>query len=76
MFGGAVEVDTYGRGVVVDGWLRLAGWARIGVLIGRLRKMLDRVLEERVERPNADLQGDNDVVKIVKRLVELDGLDR
>lgn len=78
MFGGDVEVDTYGRGVVVDGWIRLRGWARIGVLVGRLRKMLDKVLEGRVERPGViggDTEGE-EVVRVVRRLVELDGLDR
>jgi ATP-dependent RNA helicase DHX57 len=74
MFGGAVEVDTYGRGVVVDGWIRLKGWARIGVLVGRLRKMLDTVLEERIERPGGGEGGE--VVALVRKLVELDGLDR
>jgi ATP-dependent RNA helicase DHX57 len=79
MFGGALEVDTHGRGVLVDGWLRLAGWARIGVLVGRLRKMLDQILAERIERPGFVTGGHGDrdeIVKVVKRLVELDGLDR
>jgi ATP-dependent RNA helicase DHX57 len=78
MFGGAVKVDTYGRGVIVDGWIRLKGWARIGVLVGRLRKMLDKVLEGRIERPSAgrdDKEGE-EVVALVRKLVELDGLDR
>ncbi|KIW03696.1 uncharacterized protein PV09_05011 [Verruconis gallopava] len=81
MFGGGVEVDTYGRGVVVDGWIRLKGWARIGVLVGRLRKMLDRVLEERIERPGLAVGGngedvDQEIVRVVRKLIELDGLDR
>ena len=44
LFSGPIVLDTLGRGLVVDGWLRLRGWARIGVLVSRLRCMLDDVL--------------------------------
>nr|OQO26497.1 hypothetical protein B0A51_08085 [Rachicladosporium sp. CCFEE 5018] len=74
MFGGPVEIDALGRGLVVDGWVRLRGWARIGVLVGRLRGMLDGVLARRVENPEGDESGEG-VVGVVRKLVELDGLD-
>ncbi|OXV11193.1 hypothetical protein Egran_01043, partial [Elaphomyces granulatus] len=41
LFAGPITLDTMGRGVIVDGRLRLRGWARIGVLASRLRLMLD-----------------------------------
>ncbi|KAK4113864.1 P-loop containing nucleoside triphosphate hydrolase protein [Canariomyces notabilis] len=82
LFSGAIELDTQGRGLVVDGWLRLRGWARIGVLVSRLRGVIDRLIERRVENPTStstgllDLQGsDDDIIRLVTRLVELDGLD-
>ncbi|KAI9876746.1 MAG: hypothetical protein M1823_007221, partial [Watsoniomyces obsoletus] len=37
LFGGNIEVDVQGGGMMVDGWLRLRGWARIGVY-DRLRE--------------------------------------
>lgn len=74
MFSGAIELDTLGRGLVVDGWLRLRGWARIGVLISRLRGMVDDVIALKVDNPSLEL-ADNDVVKAVIKLIELDGLD-
>lgn len=64
---------------MVDGWLRLRGWARIGVLVGRLRGMLDRVLEGRFEGGGAEGMGEGEgeeVVALCRRLVERDGLDR
>lgn len=78
LFGGRLELDTLGRGLVVDGWVRLRGWARIGVLISRLRSMLDEVLQKKIDDPGADLGGDSveEVVKVVIKLVELDGLDQ
>ncbi|KAG9698765.1 P-loop containing nucleoside triphosphate hydrolase protein, partial [Aureobasidium melanogenum] len=77
MFSGDITLDTQNRGLVVDGWIRLKGWARIGVLVGRLRRMLDEVLEALVERPGEQLRGKAlGLVELVVRLVELDGLDR
>jgi ATP-dependent RNA helicase DHX57 len=80
LFGGPIELDTLGRGLVVDGWVRLRGWARIGVLVSRLRGMLDSVLADMVEDAGG-IEGAGsgfagEVVDVVRRLVELDGLDR
>ncbi|KAF2190131.1 ATP-dependent RNA helicase A [Zopfia rhizophila CBS 207.26] len=76
MFAGEIKVDTLGRGLVVDGWLRLRGWARIGVLVSRLRGMLNGVLERKAEEPGVEWsEKERGVVEVVRRLVELDGLD-
>jgi ATP-dependent RNA helicase DHX57 len=75
LFSGPITLDTLGRGLIVDGWLRLRGWARIGVLVSRLRGMLDDVLAKKIDEPEMDL-GENEVVAIVTRLVELDGMDQ
>ncbi|KAL8744240.1 MAG: hypothetical protein Q9190_003484 [Brigantiaea leucoxantha] len=75
LFSGPITLDTLGRGLIVDGWLRLRGWARIGVLVSRLRIMLDGVLARKIERPEMELGG-GEVVGIVRKLVELNGMDR
>lgn len=75
LFSGPITLDTLGRGLIVDGWLRLRGWARIGVLVSRLRGMLDDVLARKIDEPNMDL-GANEVVALVIKLVELDGMDQ
>jgi ATP-dependent RNA helicase DHX57 len=76
MFAGSIGVDTLGRGLVVDEWIRLRGWARIGVLVSRLRGMLDRVLEGMVKEPGRGISArESEVVDVVRRLVERDGLD-
>ncbi|KAJ2991400.1 hypothetical protein NUW58_g2524 [Xylaria curta] len=74
LFSGAIELDTLGRGLVVDGWLRLRGWARIGVLVSRLRGMVDNVIAMKVNNPQIDVQ-DNEVIRMVAKLIEFDGLD-
>lgn len=76
LFGGPIGLDTLGRGLLVDGWIKLRGWARIGVLVSRLRMLLDRELELMVENPGVVGNKESKVVGLVRRLVELDGLDR
>ncbi|MCJ1391589.1 hypothetical protein MMC18_004453 [Xylographa bjoerkii] len=75
MFGGRLELDTLGRGIVIGGWLRMRGWARIGVLVGRLRGMVDEVLRKRIDGGTWGSE-DEEVVGVVRRLVELEGMDR
>ena len=74
MFCGAIELDTMGRGIIVDGWLRLRGWARIGVLVSRLRGLMDDVIAQKADEPGLDLAS-NEVLAAVRRLVDLDGMD-
>lgn len=77
-----------GRGLIVDGWLRLRGWARIGVLVSRLRLMVDEIIASRIDnpvsvsgsgsssdKPSADNIADR-VIDVVKKLVEFNGLDQ
>ncbi|EMD65010.1 hypothetical protein COCSADRAFT_180979 [Bipolaris sorokiniana ND90Pr] len=76
MFAGRIQVDTLGRGLVVDEWIRLRGWARIGVLVSRLRGMLDKVLEGMVREPGKGVsKREAEIVEVVRWLVERDGLD-
>jgi ATP-dependent RNA helicase DHX57 len=76
LFSGPIDLDTLGRGLLVDGWIRLCGWARIGVLVSRLRVMLDEVLAKKIENPVAvNAAGEDDVVSVARKLIELGGLD-
>lgn len=68
-------MDTHGNGLLVDQWLRLRGWARIGVLVSRLRALLDDVLRKRIEQPSTYSVEDS-VIGIVRRLVQLNGQDQ
>ncbi|KOS18541.1 putative ATP-dependent RNA helicase ucp12 [Escovopsis weberi] len=74
MFCGPIELDTMGRGIVVDGWLRLRGWARLGVLVARLRALVDKLIADKVESPGADIAS-SEVIRLVVKMIELDGLD-
>ena len=74
LFSGPIDLDTQGRGLVVDGWLHLRGWARIGVLVSRLRGMIDELIWRKVENPSLDVK-DSELIKVVAKLIRLDGLD-
>ncbi|KIX04463.1 uncharacterized protein Z518_05331 [Rhinocladiella mackenziei CBS 650.93] len=75
LFGGPIEIDTSGAGILVDGWLRLRGWARIGILASRLRTLLDDELRKRIDSSN-DVKDDGELFDIVQHLVELNGQDK
>ena len=53
---------------------RLRGWARIGVLVSRLRGMVDNLIAMKVKDPGLDVRGD-EVIRVVAKLIEFDGLD-
>ncbi|EPS44763.1 hypothetical protein H072_1272 [Dactylellina haptotyla CBS 200.50] len=72
--GGGLELDMSGRGVKVDGWLRVKCWLRIGVLVRLLRVLLDEELQRKVEDPDLDL-GNSEAAGLVRRLIEFDGMD-
>ncbi|KKA29247.1 hypothetical protein TD95_002059 [Thielaviopsis punctulata] len=74
LFAGSLALDTLGRGLIVDDWLYLQGWARIGVLVARLRSLIDSVVARKIENPGEDVSH-SDVIRTVVRLVEFDGLD-
>ncbi|KAJ9424957.1 P-loop containing nucleoside triphosphate hydrolase protein [Fusarium oxysporum] len=74
LFSGPIELDTLGRGLLVDGWLRLRGWARIGVLLARLRGMVDELIAKKVESPEMNVK-DDEVIMLVRKMIELDGMD-
>ena len=75
MFGGPLSLDTLGKGIILDGWLRLRGWARIGALVGRLREILDALLARKINDPDLELV-EFEVVKTVRHLIAFNGLDQ
>ncbi|PGH00918.1 hypothetical protein AJ79_08073 [Helicocarpus griseus UAMH5409] len=78
LFSGPITLDTLGRGVLVDGWQRLRGWARIGVLASRLRMLLDEALAQKMDNPGLD-EGDGGwerVIDVVRHLVVFNGQDQ
>lgn len=70
-----VAVDPLGSGIVVDGWLGLKCWPRIGILIKILRNLFNDVMEQKLSNPGMDLQS-NEIIQTIQRLTESNGLIR
>ena len=73
LFGGKLEVQASKGMILIDDWVRLAANARIGALIGGMRRKLDQLLAKKVEDPTFDLCNTVEM-KIIVNLLISDGL--
>jgi ATP-dependent RNA helicase DHX57 len=73
LFGGELEVQASKGVVVVDRWIELAANARIGSLVGGLRRTIDSLLAEKIVNPTIDLTTYPEM-KLVIKLIRTDGL--
>ncbi|KAJ3286106.1 hypothetical protein HDU79_006744 [Rhizoclosmatium sp. JEL0117] len=67
MFGGDLQVDHEARTVGVEGGARFQAFPRVAVLVGGLRRLLDRVLEKKIREPGLDVLA-TDVGAVLVRL--------
>ncbi|KAF9028946.1 hypothetical protein BGZ52_005814 [Haplosporangium bisporale] len=74
LFGGKVQVDHLGRGLEIgDGFIKLRAFARIGVLVNQLKKLLDAVLQAKISNPELNVS-ESPVVEMMMKLVSTDGV--
>jgi ATP-dependent RNA helicase DHX57 len=73
LFGGELEVQAASGVILVDGWAQLSANARIGSLIGGLRKKVDELLTKKVVDPSFEL-ANTDEMNIIVKLIRTDGL--
>ncbi|RPB29925.1 P-loop containing nucleoside triphosphate hydrolase protein [Terfezia boudieri ATCC MYA-4762] len=80
LLGGELRVDTLGRGMTVDGWMRVRGWGRIGVLVGMVRRLVEGVLKDRFvvtravgEEEQSRREKEMEVVGVVRRMIDGEG---
>ena len=73
LFGGKLDVQASEELVIVDGYIRLSANARIGALIGGLRKKVDELLSEKIANPSSDIVASIEM-KIIVSLIKTDGL--
>lgn len=75
LFGGRISYDLTGipnnircRGIIMDSWLPIRTWCKNAVLIGKLRLLLDKTINARLENPGSH-EG-NDVLEVIEKLVK------
>lgn len=73
LFGGKLEVQAGNGRIIVADWVRLAANARIGALIGGLRKTIDELLARKIQDPGFDIASTTEM-KLVRSLLVTDGL--
>lgn len=73
LFGGKLEVQASKDLICIDDWVRLAANARIGALVGGLRRKVDELLSKKIENPAFDIAATLEMKLIVNLLVS-DGL--
>jgi ATP-dependent RNA helicase DHX57 len=73
LFGGDIKVEASNNLILVDGYVRLSANARIGALIGGLRRKIDHILSEKVANPAFDVSSSIEM-KLIVQLIVSDGL--
>ncbi|KAK6459702.1 P-loop containing nucleoside triphosphate hydrolase protein [Scheffersomyces xylosifermentans] len=81
LFGGKIaynlsqQIEKGHTGIVLDNWLPIRTWCKNGVLIKRLRKLVDGVIEDRLSSPqyasSKTHDSNDDVLSIVESVLAL-----
>ena len=69
-----MEVDAQGRGITSNGSIRLRSWGRVGVLVKRLRELVDDAIDGILDGAATTAGGsDAEVVACVEKLIAGNG---
>jgi ATP-dependent RNA helicase DHX57 len=73
LFGGNLEIQAVDGKIIVAGRITLAANARIGALVGGLRKMIDELMNQKIQDPSFDVTS-TAAMRLVRSLLVTDGL--
>ncbi|KAL4617559.1 ATP-dependent RNA helicase DHX29 [Arapaima gigas] len=68
LFGGDIDVLHRERLISLDGWIHFQAPVRIGVIFKQLRKLIDSLLEKKLENPKMNLE-DEKTIQVIKELI-------
>ncbi|KAI5952907.1 ucp12 [Candida jiufengensis] len=78
LFGGKFEYDlssTNGvpsKGIILDNWLPIRTWCKNGVLVKQLRKLLDKLIDDKLSRINSKPnEFDDHIISIIEKVLSL-----
>ncbi|XP_061887217.1 ATP-dependent RNA helicase DHX29 [Entelurus aequoreus] len=69
LFGGDIDVQHRERLITLDGWMHFQAPVRIGVIFKHLRKLLDSLLEKKLENPRMSLEGER-TIQLILNLIQ------
>uniref|UniRef100_A0A3P8TS41 RNA helicase n=1 Tax=Amphiprion percula TaxID=161767 RepID=A0A3P8TS41_AMPPE len=65
LFGGDIDIQHRERLITLDGWIHFQAPVRIGVIFKHLRKLMDSLLEKKLENPQMNLEGEMTIQMIL-----------
>ncbi|XP_012735215.2 ATP-dependent RNA helicase DHX29 [Fundulus heteroclitus] len=65
LFGGDIDIQHREKLITLDGWIHFQAPVRIGVIFKHLRKVMDSLLERKLENPRTNLEGDTTIQLIL-----------
>ncbi|KAM8744062.1 ATP-dependent RNA helicase dhx29 isoform 1-T2 [Acanthopagrus schlegelii] len=65
LFGGEIDIQHRERLITLDGWIHFQAPVRIGVIFKHLRKLMDSLLEKKLENPRMSLEGERTIQLIL-----------
>ncbi|KAM7392677.1 hypothetical protein PAMA_007682 [Pampus argenteus] len=66
LFGGDIDIQHRERLITLDGWIHFQAPVRIGVIFKHLRKLMDSLLEKKIENPRMSLEGERTIQTILE----------
>jgi HrpA-like RNA helicase len=67
LFGGEIKIDHQKQELSIDQWMRFDAPVKVGVLINKLRRELDRIMLNKIEDPREDISKS----KVVNAILQL-----
>ncbi|XP_072228526.1 ATP-dependent RNA helicase DHX29 [Leuresthes tenuis] len=65
LFGGDIDIQHREKLITLDGWIHFQAPVRIGVIFKHLRKLMDSLLEKKLENPRMNLEGETTIQVIL-----------
>lgn len=69
LFGGDIDIQHRERLITLDGWIHFQAPVRIGVIFKHLRKLMDSLLEKKLENPRMSLE-DERTIQLILDLIK------
>lgn len=66
LFGGDIDIQHRERLITLDGWIHFQAPVRIGVIFKQLRKLIDSLLEKKLENPRMNLEAEKTIHMILE----------
>ncbi|XP_068190674.1 ATP-dependent RNA helicase DHX29 [Antennarius striatus] len=69
LFGGDIDIQHRERLITLDGWIHFQAPVRIGVIFKHLRRLMDSLLEKKLENPRMNLE-DERTIQLILDLIQ------